>query len=516
MFFEKLCLYFVSHVSFQLQIWSPFTIPLNNEESEHLGEAERPVYTHEEYINLVLNSGHVMTHDQTQQNTTEDPRMMAFFDSLVQRELEGWSSEDESEESAQEVLEREALPLSLNTNDDDSDNMESYSPFTLAFASILASGSNNENSNTNMAQFQAIVSELRASNQSAQQHMVINEQDGLPTPPPSQSQASARVPSSLMPGQSYLPTRQNISDLISQKRKEYLNNARRVNLEVRRKNRRYRQQTESDEEANNRRSHHVCIGSTEPPRHSEASRLSEGHTEPIGHSEREHDVAVNIVFKGTNSQVNENENDMTAENPCNHLSLNEGVTSEQVNALIRSSHTEKVKRLKEIKLRMKDEDSEIPNCSSSTIQHCTTPPVISSSTPPHCSSKAAVKSSSQKSMQSSTNTLTLSTINKPSHSNEKEKFLSSCTTNSQSLSPSAAQAGCSKSNHGGGIGPHLTKDLSQSSSSTETLTVQSEETSQSPTDLTESNHITWAEFSRFKNRVERARKHYRKRNDSDT
>lgn len=35
-----------------------------------------------------------MTHDYSHQSTKEDPRMMAFFDSLVQREIEGWSSED--------------------------------------------------------------------------------------------------------------------------------------------------------------------------------------------------------------------------------------------------------------------------------------------------------------------------------------------------------------------------------------------------------------------------------------
>lgn len=37
-----------------------------------------------------------MTHDYSHQSTREDPRMMAFFDSLVQREVEGWTSEDMS------------------------------------------------------------------------------------------------------------------------------------------------------------------------------------------------------------------------------------------------------------------------------------------------------------------------------------------------------------------------------------------------------------------------------------
>ena len=44
----------------------------------------------------MLRSGQFMTHDYSHQSTREDPRMMAFFDSLVQREVEGWSSEDMS------------------------------------------------------------------------------------------------------------------------------------------------------------------------------------------------------------------------------------------------------------------------------------------------------------------------------------------------------------------------------------------------------------------------------------
>lgn len=58
------------------------------------GEKQRKVYTHDEYIGLVLRSGQLMTHDYSHQSTNEDQRMMAFFDSLVQREIENWSSED--------------------------------------------------------------------------------------------------------------------------------------------------------------------------------------------------------------------------------------------------------------------------------------------------------------------------------------------------------------------------------------------------------------------------------------
>ena len=39
-----------------------------------------------------------VSHDYTNGNTAEDPRMMAFFDSLVQREVEGWTTNTEDED----------------------------------------------------------------------------------------------------------------------------------------------------------------------------------------------------------------------------------------------------------------------------------------------------------------------------------------------------------------------------------------------------------------------------------
>lgn len=77
-----------------VKVWSPFRLPST---SLSVGKdlfKERPVYSHDDYINLVLRNGSMMTHDYTEASTEEDPRMIAFFDSLVQRELEGWSSDD--------------------------------------------------------------------------------------------------------------------------------------------------------------------------------------------------------------------------------------------------------------------------------------------------------------------------------------------------------------------------------------------------------------------------------------
>ncbi|XP_056403022.1 DDB1- and CUL4-associated factor 5 [Hyla sarda] len=81
-----------------IKIWSPYKQP--NCSGDLYGEIEddsRSLYTHEEYIGLVLNSGSGLSHDYANQSVQEDPRMMAFFDSLVRREIEGWSSDSDSD-----------------------------------------------------------------------------------------------------------------------------------------------------------------------------------------------------------------------------------------------------------------------------------------------------------------------------------------------------------------------------------------------------------------------------------
>lgn len=67
-------------------------------------DKSRSLYTHEEYISLVLNSGSGLSHDYVSQSEQEDPRMMAFFDSLVRREIEGWSSDSDSDLSEGAIM----------------------------------------------------------------------------------------------------------------------------------------------------------------------------------------------------------------------------------------------------------------------------------------------------------------------------------------------------------------------------------------------------------------------------
>ena len=106
------------------------------------------MFSHEEYINLVLQDGHVMSHDYSHESTDEDPRMMAFFDSLVQRELEGWSSDDSLSSNEEELFSRivQLSQSDIDTDDSleepslrDSDDDTNFSPFTIAFASVMAS-----------------------------------------------------------------------------------------------------------------------------------------------------------------------------------------------------------------------------------------------------------------------------------------------------------------------------------------------------------------------------------------
>ncbi|CAB3380596.1 Hypothetical predicted protein [Cloeon dipterum] len=81
-----------------IKLWSPVEFPEQCEDPNKLIlKQPRKMYTHDEYIRLVLQTGQFMSHDYSEQNTAEDPRMMAFFDSLVQREVDGWSSEEDGE-----------------------------------------------------------------------------------------------------------------------------------------------------------------------------------------------------------------------------------------------------------------------------------------------------------------------------------------------------------------------------------------------------------------------------------
>ncbi|XP_076156745.1 DDB1- and CUL4-associated factor 5 [Alosa pseudoharengus] len=92
-----------------IKVWSPYQQPDSIGDLEgRVEDKSRSLYTHEEYISLVLNSGSGLSHDYVSQSIQEDPRMMAFFDSLVRREIEGWSSDSDSDLSEGAILQLHA------------------------------------------------------------------------------------------------------------------------------------------------------------------------------------------------------------------------------------------------------------------------------------------------------------------------------------------------------------------------------------------------------------------------
>ncbi|XP_061700120.1 DDB1- and CUL4-associated factor 5 [Syngnathoides biaculeatus] len=92
-----------------IKVWSPYQQPDSLGDLDGCAEDKcRSLYTHEEYISLVLNSGSGLSHDYVSQSIQEDPRMMAFFDSLVRREIEGWSSDSDSDLSEDAIMQLHA------------------------------------------------------------------------------------------------------------------------------------------------------------------------------------------------------------------------------------------------------------------------------------------------------------------------------------------------------------------------------------------------------------------------
>lgn len=101
-----------------------------------------------------------MSHDYSSQSVEEDPRMMAFFDSLVQRELEYWSSDEDLSSNEMELYDNilqatrnsqlqqgegghEGNSLNRDGHTSDSSTTSEFSPFTLAFASVMAAQDTN-------------------------------------------------------------------------------------------------------------------------------------------------------------------------------------------------------------------------------------------------------------------------------------------------------------------------------------------------------------------------------------
>ncbi|CAG9789403.1 unnamed protein product [Diatraea saccharalis] len=95
----RYCLIASSGVEKIIKVWSALEYPQMR--GSLLEEAQgsdnpREIYSHEDYVSLVHHSGQYISHNYVEQSTSEDPRMMAYFDSLVQRELECLAEETDS------------------------------------------------------------------------------------------------------------------------------------------------------------------------------------------------------------------------------------------------------------------------------------------------------------------------------------------------------------------------------------------------------------------------------------
>ncbi|KAH7940176.1 hypothetical protein HPB52_022091 [Rhipicephalus sanguineus] len=81
-----------SGVEKMIKLWSSLPLPGGSHCSR--SERRRRRYTYQEYVNLVLESGQLSSHDYSHKSVEEDPRMMAFFDTLLRQRVNTSDSED--------------------------------------------------------------------------------------------------------------------------------------------------------------------------------------------------------------------------------------------------------------------------------------------------------------------------------------------------------------------------------------------------------------------------------------
>ncbi|KPI92221.1 DDB1- and CUL4-associated factor 5 [Papilio xuthus] len=114
---SQYCLIASSGVEKIIKVWSALEYPQMR--GSLLEEAQgsdnpREIYSHEDYVSLVHHSGQYISHNYAEQSTVEDQRMMAFFDSLVQRELECLAAETDSLDASSS-----ASPPAVDSDDSD-------------------------------------------------------------------------------------------------------------------------------------------------------------------------------------------------------------------------------------------------------------------------------------------------------------------------------------------------------------------------------------------------------------
>ncbi|CAF0772507.1 unnamed protein product [Rotaria sordida] len=96
-----------------IKMWTPYrTRNNNNDSNSNRFNGRQEMYTQRDYLRAVLESGSVH-HDSSIERYDEDKRMLAFFDSLLQRELGSGHNDDDSDDDSDD------LSFIIDSSDDD-------------------------------------------------------------------------------------------------------------------------------------------------------------------------------------------------------------------------------------------------------------------------------------------------------------------------------------------------------------------------------------------------------------
>lgn len=107
-------------------------------------------------MNLVLDSGQPLTHEYEGGSIDEDPRMLAFFDSLIEREQRGWNSSESSLSGDDFYASFLGLRSSESSTESDTDAAS-----TRRTQNILASESRNSEDDSDLANSLAVLQRMR-------------------------------------------------------------------------------------------------------------------------------------------------------------------------------------------------------------------------------------------------------------------------------------------------------------------------------------------------------------------
>ncbi|CAF1285891.1 unnamed protein product [Adineta steineri] len=109
-----------------IKMWTPYRTR-NNITNNTKFNGRQEMYTHRDYLRAVLESGSVH-HDSSVERYDEDKRMLAFFDSLLQRELRHGHMDDDDDISDDDSDSDDLSSIIDSTDDDDDDLSSRNSP----------------------------------------------------------------------------------------------------------------------------------------------------------------------------------------------------------------------------------------------------------------------------------------------------------------------------------------------------------------------------------------------------